>query len=476
MTDFRTGAQPPPPPAGTGASPSFWSGFRRDRAHKVLGGVCAGLGRQCGVDPVIFRVVLAVLAVAGGLGLVGYGVAWLVVPFDGEEESEGRRMLAGQVDGPGLAALLSVLVGCGVFLSTLGDGDVLFFSALLLLLTAGAGYWSRRRGGAPGRPASAERATADAPPETLAPPVQVPPSWWRAGEPELTPLEQALGERLYLWGPPEYAPDEGVSLAKDNWPAPHGTVWGFEDGEERAEPPGPEPPPGPREEGPREEGPCAKRPCRGGPRTRRYGIGGWTVLAALVAGVAGAASTWDSEPLRSSLVLGLSLALAVFGIGLAAGAFVGRIGGGTLVLALVTCGLLAGSAAIPEDITTRWETAEWRPVSVAGVRPEYRVGTGTASLDLRDVPFGKDDTVHTEAEVKAGRLEVLVPAGTKVELRSDIGFGGLHLPGFAKGRIDGAVDERRSRTLDGREGVPREGTLVLRARVELGELVVTRAP
>ncbi|MET7656870.1 PspC domain-containing protein, partial [Streptomyces sp. NPDC005486] len=26
--------------------------FRRDREHKVLAGVCAGLGRQCDMDPV----------------------------------------------------------------------------------------------------------------------------------------------------------------------------------------------------------------------------------------------------------------------------------------------------------------------------------------------------------------------------------------------------------------------------------------
>ncbi|SCD95123.1 phage shock protein C (PspC) family protein [Streptomyces sp. TverLS-915] len=456
MKDFRTGAQPPPPPTEAGGSPPFWSGFRRDRRHKVLGGVCAGLGRQCGVDPVIFRVVLSVLAVAGGVGLIAYGVVWLVVPFDDEEESEGRRMLTGQVAGPGLAALLSVLVGCGVFLSTLGDGDVLFFSALVLVLTAGAGYWSRRRESAAGPDAPAERVTAVAPPETQAPPVRMAPAWWREQAP--TAAEEALAARVYLWGPPEYAPDVYVSLTKDGGTVTSAAETPHPDGVDREGPTGPVP---------------RVASGDGGPRARR--IGGWTFLAALVAGVAGAASTWESEPLRSSLVLGLSLALAVFGIGLAVGAFVGRIGGGTVVLALITCGLLAASAALPRDITTEWETADWRPTSVTGVRSEYGVGTGTGSLDLRDVPFGKDDTVRTDVEVKAGRLEVLVPAGTKVELRSDIGFGGLRLPGYAKNRVHGAFDEQRNRTLPAREGAPREGTLVLRARVELGELVVNRA-
>ncbi|WP_433341881.1 PspC domain-containing protein [Streptomyces sp. CA-253872] len=461
MTDSRTGAQPPPPPTEAGGSTPFWSGFRRDRRHKVLGGVSAGLGRQCGVDPVIFRVVLSVLAVAGGVGLVVYGLVWLVVPYDDEEESEGRRMLTGQVGGPGLAALLSVLVGCGVFLSALGDGDVLFFSSLVLLLTAGAGYWSRRRESGPGHPAAAERTGADAPPETQAPPMRMAPAWWREGP--LTPTEEALAAEVYLWGPSQYAPEVYISLTKDGGTATSGPETGRTGEDDREGPAGP-------------AGPVPPVPSGDdGSRARRYGIGGWTFLAALIAGVAGAGSTWDSEPLRSSLVLGLSLALAVFGIGLAVGAFAGRIGGGTVALALVTCGLLAASAALPKDITADWQTADWRPTSVAGIRPEYHVGTGTASLDLRDVPFEKDSTVRTGVEVKAGRLEVLVPAGTKVELRSDIGFGGLRLPGYAKDRMHGAFDERRTRTLPAREGAPPEGTLVLRARVELGELVVDRA-
>ncbi|EDY46487.2 PspC domain-containing protein [Streptomyces sp. SPB074] len=458
MTDFRTGAPPPPSPAEAGGAPPFWSGFRRDRRHKVLGGVCAGLGRQCGVDPVIFRVVLSVLAVASGVGLLAYGVVWLVVPFDGEEETEGRRMLTGQVGGPGLAALLSVLVGCGVLLSTLNDADVLFFSALVVLLTVGAGYWSWRRGSAAGHDASTERVTADAPPETQAPPVRTAPAWWH--DEDLTPLESALAERAYLWGPPEYVPEVRVSLSKDGVTATGEPGTTDVDGTGHGKGPGPRPP---------------QEPSGPSPRTRRYGIGGWTFLAALVAGVAGAASTWEDEPLRSSLVLGLSLALAVFGTGLAVGAFVGRIGGGTVVLALITSGLLAASAALPRDIAAEWETARWQPTSVAGVRPEYRLGTGTAALDLRDVPFGKDSTVRTDVEVKAGRLEVLVPAGTDVELRSDIGFGGLRLPDYAKDRVHGAFDEQRTRTLPARPGAPREGKLVLRTRVELGELVVNRA-
>ena len=67
--------------------------FRRDRRQKMLGGVCAGLGRQCDMDPVIFRIVLAVLSATGGIGLIFYGFVWLFVPYNDEEENEVRKLL-----------------------------------------------------------------------------------------------------------------------------------------------------------------------------------------------------------------------------------------------------------------------------------------------------------------------------------------------------------------------------------------------
>src|SRR5690606_38905708 len=62
-------AAPPETPGGPGpADPDHR--LRRDRRHQMLGGVCAGLGRQCDMDPVIFRITLAVLSATGGIGLI----------------------------------------------------------------------------------------------------------------------------------------------------------------------------------------------------------------------------------------------------------------------------------------------------------------------------------------------------------------------------------------------------------------------
>ena len=54
--------------------------LRRDASHRVLGGVCAGLARQLGVDPLIVRVAFVAAAFAGGIGVAIYVAAWVLVP------------------------------------------------------------------------------------------------------------------------------------------------------------------------------------------------------------------------------------------------------------------------------------------------------------------------------------------------------------------------------------------------------------
>ena len=64
--------------------------LRRDPAHRVVGGVCAGLGRHFGVDPMILRVAFVALATAGGMGIVLYALAWVIVPAEGSEAAAPR--------------------------------------------------------------------------------------------------------------------------------------------------------------------------------------------------------------------------------------------------------------------------------------------------------------------------------------------------------------------------------------------------
>jgi signal transduction histidine kinase/phage shock protein PspC (stress-responsive transcriptional regulator) len=57
--------------------------LRRDTERGIVAGVLAGLARRLGVDPVILRVGFVVLTVVtGGLALLGYALAWAVMPVD----------------------------------------------------------------------------------------------------------------------------------------------------------------------------------------------------------------------------------------------------------------------------------------------------------------------------------------------------------------------------------------------------------
>jgi phage shock protein PspC (stress-responsive transcriptional regulator) len=55
----------------------------RSRTDKKIAGVCGGLARYWGVDPVIPRIVWLILLL-GGVGLLAYLIAWIVIPQEPE--------------------------------------------------------------------------------------------------------------------------------------------------------------------------------------------------------------------------------------------------------------------------------------------------------------------------------------------------------------------------------------------------------
>lgn len=450
----RTGAGDPAP--GTpGDSPApARPRLRRSRRYKVVGGVCGGLGQYFGMDPVIFRVVLGVLTATGGLGLVAYGFAWLLMPLDGEDDSEGRRLLSGRVEGSALTALLFAVVGCGLFLSVLNTTDTHFFAALLILCLGGAAYWSHHRreaeemaaGGVPVDDATAH-AVADAPPETTPPPVPYSPSWWR------DPLTKDGDFPPYLWGPDDAGDGTADGTAEGPTPSGHGSK---------------------------------KAPAGGGRRRGEHeaaGIGGWTFLAAAATCSVVIVATWGAEPLGTTLALGLGGALAVFGAGFTLSAWIGRTGGGTVFWALLTTVLLAGALWLPDTITADWGERTWRPTAVTDVRERYELGSGEARLDLSRLEPEKGETVETSAQVGLGRLEVRVPDDVRVEVRSRVDIGDLQLPPTTRtedpgdGDIDVSPGQVRTTVLEpaaGGAGGP-GGTMVLDLTVSIGQLEVRRA-
>ncbi|MFI2373414.1 PspC domain-containing protein [Streptomyces sp. NPDC018833] len=419
--------QEPPPPR-----------LRRDPRRKVVAGVCAGLGRHCDIDPVIFRIVIGVLSVTGGTGLIFYGFAWLLIPADDEEENEFRRMLSGRVDGASLSAVLLSLLGCGLLLTMLSNGNMLGFVTMLSLAVTGAAVWSQRRphvppGGAP-MDTAAPHAVPEAPPETKAPPVPDSPSWWR--DPIVKDGTTGPVPTGYLWGP------ESALAAAAEAPPRHG-------GRPAA----------------------VVVPQPRGPR----GIGGAVFLLALLAGCLGTGLSWASLPLGTSLQTGLVAALAVFGLGLLVSTLLGRTGFGTVLLTMVTATALAGAAALPKDISTKFGERTWTPASAAAVQPRYEMGSGKGTLDLSalDVPAGQ--TVSTRAEMGLGHLTVVVPKDAAVQLEAEVGVGDIRLPGDAPDDVDVGPGQDRRKTFPAPPGATAGGTLVLDLELGIGQVEVTRA-
>jgi len=92
--------------------------MRRSRDDRVVAGVCSGAAKYLNVDPVVIRVVIAVLTFVGLAGLILYLAAWFLLPSEDEEsiaaswfnldKNEEQVRIVGLVGAAVLAALAIV--------------------------------------------------------------------------------------------------------------------------------------------------------------------------------------------------------------------------------------------------------------------------------------------------------------------------------------------------------------------------------
>ena len=103
-----------------------------------LGGVCAGLGRYFDINPLVYRIAFAALALAGGTGLLLYVAAWLVIPGERSDESVAVETLRRHRDRPWL------LLGVGL----LSFGALLALSEARFWPSSGNVWFAATLGGA----------------------------------------------------------------------------------------------------------------------------------------------------------------------------------------------------------------------------------------------------------------------------------------------------------------------------------------
>ncbi|HEX3731750.1 MAG TPA: PspC domain-containing protein [Mycobacteriales bacterium] len=139
-----------PPPGPTAAAPRHR--ITRSTSDKMIAGVCGGLARATNTDPILYRVLLGVLLLFGGVGALIYLVAWLLLPADGDSASPVGALL-GQGQSATKAALTAVLVGVAGLMVIWSPVRNFPSNFLLIAVLALLGYLAfRTRNAAPAPP------------------------------------------------------------------------------------------------------------------------------------------------------------------------------------------------------------------------------------------------------------------------------------------------------------------------------------
>lgn len=379
---------------------------------RLVGGVCAGLGRATGVDPLVYRVAVVSLTVAGGIGVLAYVAGWLLMPNEDQEASLIEGWAGRRYDAADVLAILGALLAAGFVLSLLGGPGGTSLVALVVL--ALALLTAQRRGvdlgklarslpdHVRGRPApqpapSEASATSPAPPGAPAPPS---PSTPAAGPgPAAEPVTVPIGGEGAGGGT---RPDGLIDLG----------AYGR----------------GPRTDPPQDGAPYGPDPVtRSKPRglwlgtlffLGAVGAGAWAM--AINAPVYG----WDGT---TTIGYGAATALIVLGAGLVVGAWFGRtrsLLGWGVILALALSALpLIGTGSLRTSV--KEIDMHWRPTTVAQAAQPVRLGVGAGRLDLTGVPFDPGKPVAVSAEMRAGYLRVTVPRDAEVRIDGSVRFGDI---------------------------------------------------
>ncbi|MDT0528468.1 PspC domain-containing protein [Micromonospora sp. DSM 115977] len=505
------GTPPPGAGPGPGPQPSFGGagftsryGLVRPRDGRYLAGVCAAIGRATNTDPVLWRVLLAVLGFFGGIGILVYVTAWLIIPGEGDSASPVESMLGrGRSSmSPVTVIVLSILVAISfgyivtdAFRAVLLGATILIGGALLLNRD------NRAAQGAPAGPVPPVPPTAPpgpvppvghpvpvaypapptvavapgagpvpAPPATVAqpawsapatPPTADLPAWPPAAP--APPARPPVGTPTVGWPPApptsgwpaatSGAPGPGHPVSPPRPPgyrppfAPHGPYAG-----QTVVPPAPRKPPKP-----------PKRPKERSP------LGAVTFsLIFLALGVVAVVDLLDVYDIGASAYFAATL--ATIGLGLLVGTWFGR------ARWLIALGVVAAAALGVATVAESYDrirgvdgNVTWAPTDHRDLALRYENSFGDTVLDLRAVDFDKKNTEIT-VSVNFGECTVVVPPNVDVTTVADVNAGDAVVFGKHSGGLAGELRETTDLGPDG----PGGGTLRLYIHINAGNLEVTR--
>lgn len=389
----------------------------------MIAGVCGGLGRYTGLDPVIFRITLAVLAVFGGAGLLLYAIAWLLIPDDTATRSEAQRLLHGRGTLFTLFAFGVGVLGVLALGAMVGHGWPGPFPAIILAAAIGALIIYRHGYGDPAPTPQDRRAPGGGGGAPLGPP----PGYSDSSATQASyaaPTYQSATNTAPIYTTPIDESDEPWLSA-----------------------PPPPPAPAPR-----------RPPSFLGPVGFSLGL--------VVAGVLLALGASNAIDVSAQGVF--AAALLTVGLVLIAGAWFGRSRGLIALGAVLTAGLVVAAAAdvpLHGGIGNRHDS----PISVSDLQPSYHLGIGNQMLDLAQLELN-GATKHVSATVGIGDMDVVVPDNVKVVVHARAGAGELRL--FYRNFGGTQLDRTMTVAATGKQA----GELDLDLRVGLGQVQIWQAP
>lgn len=487
MTEAPT--TPPADGGGGSAAPPGIGGelraLRRSRSDRVVAGVLGGLGRRLGIDPLLLRIVTVVLAIFGGIGVLAYAAAWLLIPAEDEEASVAEQALGRHDAGSPRTATVALALGLTLVALIAGGGIVggdWDGGVLLLLAALGLAILFRRDD----RQAAAETAASSDDPTHPRPSFTDYPGY--PGYPGSTSATPSVTAPVDDESATDATSGDGEKVQADtsvvdgaeapdgdtsDGPAVAGDIAGAA-GPESA---------GPSRWWTEEQAWEAGQPTRPAddtswdpyaepeapgpePRRARSALGLITVSAAAVAVGALAVSdaTWADVPPATYV----ATALAVVGLGLLLGTWWGRSRG------LIALGIALSVALVPAVAVDRLgfegTDATFRPTTLAELPTGTQDhGAGSVRYDLSGLDFASADAESLSVDMGVGELLVIVPPNVDVEVNGDVGVGELR----AFGQMSGGFGQE-TRVIDVGGDGKGGGSLALNLDLGVGSLEVRR--
>ncbi|WP_283138608.1 PspC domain-containing protein [Rhizohabitans arisaemae] len=440
-------------------APERDGGLCRSGESRILTGVCGGLGRHTGVDPVLFRVGFTVIILGSPIGVLLYVAAWLLLRDPTGQPSRVEHWTSRRFDAETVLAVLTgavafalaVGVATGGFRpGTLGISVIL---AIALLTAHGRGVdlvalarsLPERIGGSRVPPV---------------PPIK-PPS--------PTAVRIDLGAPFAPHGPYGRGPT-GPGHHAGHASTPRGP---YGHRPETTDHPGTFPHQGADPTGPGDDGgdappigtPAEEPPAKP-PRRRRF-LGVLVLALALIAG--GVVFGIRQETGEPDVTPAVATMLLIIGAGLLLTSRTGGRGGLIAVGTLISLTLIAGPTLSGIPMKRLFGSFDWQPVDTVQISDDYRVGIGEAHLDLSSLKLTPGARTTVRTSITFGEIVVTVPRTARVEVHGRSRFGEIAVDSTLRS----GADVRLNRVIEA-EG-PNAPVIELHLNAGIGDLEVRRA-